>query len=209
MTGDNLSVHTGGMPISGVPTGGASRLPAGGAWMGAFYILPCTDAEAHFKQAATIMDANKAEVYCDITYNNALYCGVYPCFIEEAADVDATCIAIAWNNDVFDLVIESGWLLARAMLAYHRGLTEDGVDNWLKVVADAIKCKLESNTLELNFELWGPHTPIYAWMPAPGGAAALATLQPLFPKKPMVVPAGYSEDDLERSNPYNQWMYEG
>ena len=49
-------------------------------WMGAFRILPCTDADAHRAQAEAILAAEVAGEDCEITYTNALCCGVFPLF---------------------------------------------------------------------------------------------------------------------------------
>ena len=164
-----------------------TRFPEGGAWMGAFYILPCKDAATHYMQAASIMDAEKAGKDCDIFYTNALYCGVYPCFIEDAADIDATCISISWPDESFELMQRAGGLINRALLAYHRELTTE----WLiPVVNDVLQDCINHKRSEICWDIFKHHMPIFDWMPAPGGAAALETLQPLFPPDPLVVPKG-------------------
>ena len=99
------------------------RVPEGGAWMGAFYILPCKDDAAHFAQDDRLLYAAKGE-NVEVSYTNALYCGVYPCFISEAVDVDTTCFSAAWPDESFELMQRAGGLINRALLAYHRGLTD-------------------------------------------------------------------------------------
>lgn len=157
------------------------RLPEGGAWMGAFYVLPCKDAATHYMQAASIMDAEKAGKVCDISYTNALYCGVYPCFISEAVDVDTTCFAAAWPDESFELIQRAGGLINRALLAYHRGLTDLKL---VSLVSDFVKGHITGIRTVPQWEIFRPLMPILNWEPAPGGADALARLQPLFPPAP-------------------------
>ena len=172
------------------------RLPEGGAWMGAFYVLPCTDAATHYMQAASIMDAEKAGKDCDISYTNALYCGVYPCFISEAVDVDTTCFAATWPDESYELMQQAGRLINRALLAYHRGL----ITYWaVPVVSDTIHVYFKHKGNEPQWEVFQPLMPILNWEPAPGGADALAALQPLFP------PATLDEHEI---NSLTQWLYE-
>ena len=172
------------------------RLPEGGAWMGAFYVLPCKDAATHYMQAASIMDAEKAGKDCDISYTNALYCGVYPCFIAEAADIDATCISIVWPDESFELMQQAGSLINRALLAYHRGLTSL---RQVSLVSDYVKVHIEGKLHEPQWEVFRPLMPILDWEPAKGGADALAALQPLFP------PAPLGEYKINSLTP---WLYE-
>ena len=163
------------------------RLPEGGAWMGAFYVLPCTDADKHNIQASEIVLAEEAGKDCDISYTNALYCGVYPCFIANAADIDATCIDIAWPDGSYALMQQAGGLINRSLLAYHRGLTD------LKIVSLVTGYVKGHITGILTVPQWGvfrPFMPILNWEPAPGGAASLAELQPLFPPEPTAQPEG-------------------
>ena len=162
-----------------------ARLPEGGAWMGAFYILPCKDAATHFMQASSIMDADEAGKDCDISYTNALYCGVYPCFISEAVDVDTTCFAAAWPDESFELMQRAGGLVNRALLAYHRGL----ITYWpIPVVKGRLQNCLKHKGNEPQWEVFRPLMPILNWEPAKGGADALAALQPLFPPAPPAQP---------------------
>ena len=164
--------------------------------MGAFYVLPCTDADKHNIQASEIGWAEEAGKDCDISYTNALYCGVYPCFIAEAADIDATCISIAWPDESFELMQRAGGLINRALLAYHREL----MIYWaVKVVSDVIHVYFKHKGNEPQWEVFHPLMPILDWEPAPGGAEALARLQPLFP------PATLDEHEI---NSLTQWLYE-
>lgn len=163
------------------------RLPEGGAWMGAFYVLPCTDAATHYMQAASIIYAEKAGKDCDIFYTNALYCGVYPCFISEAVDVDTTCFAAAWPDESFELMQLAGGLINRALLAYHRG----SITYWpIPVVKGRLQNCLKHKGNEPQWEIFRPLMPILNWEPAPGGADALAALQRLFPPAPPAQPEG-------------------
>ena len=98
------------------------RLPEGGAWMGAFYVLPCKDASEHHKQDDRLLYAAEGE-NVEVSYTNALCYGVYPCFISEAVDVDTTCFAAVWPDESYELMQQAGRLINRALLAYHRGLT--------------------------------------------------------------------------------------
>lgn len=163
-----------------------TRLPEGGAWMGAFYVLPCKDSSAHFKQDDRLLYAAEGE-NVEVSYTNALYCGVYPCFISEAVDVDTTCFAAAWPDESFELVQQAGDLINRALLAYHLGLT----DSWhVSLVADYVKGHIDSTRKEQQWEVFRPLMPILDWETAPGGAEALAALQPLFPPAPPAPPEG-------------------
>ena len=162
------------------------RLPEGGAWMGVFYVLPCKDASEHFKQDDRLLYAAEGE-NVEVSYTNALYCGVYPCFISEAVDVDTTCFAAAWPDESFDLMQQAGDLINKALLAYHRGLTD------LKIVSLVTGYVKGHITGILTVPQWGvfrPFMPILNWEPAPGGAEALSALQPLFPPAPLVTPKG-------------------
>ena len=171
------------------------RLPEGGAWMGAFYILPCKDDAAHFAQDDRLMYAAKGENVA-VSYTNALYCGVYPCFIAEAADVDTTCFAAAWPDESFYLMRRAGGIINKALLAYHRGLCTP----WhVGVVSDTVHAYFKHKCNEPKWEVFRPLMPILDWEPAPGGADALARLQPLFP------PATLDEHEI---NSLTQWMYE-
>ena len=155
--------------------------------MGVFYVLPCKDASEHLAQAASVFEAEEAGKDCDISYTNALYCGVYPCFISEAVDVDTTCFAAAWPDESFELMQQAGGLINRALLAYHRGLTD------LKIVSLVTGYVKGHLTGILTVPQWGvfrPLMPILNWEPAPGGAEALAELQPLFPPAPHAQPEG-------------------
>ena len=172
------------------------RLPEGGEWMGVFYILPCKDASKHFAQASSVAEAEEAGKDCDITYTNALYCGVYPCFIAEAADIDATCISIAWPDESYELMQQAGGLINRALLAYHRGLTDS---RYVSLVSDYVKGHIDGTLTEPQWEVFRPLMPILNWEPAPGGADALARLQPLFP------PATLDEHEINSLTP---WLYE-
>ena len=163
------------------------RLPEGGAWMGVFYILPCKDASKHHIQASEIVWAEEAGKDCDISYTNALYCGVYPCFIAEAADIDTTCIAIAWPDENFELMNQAGSLINRALLAYHRGLTDL---KQVSLVADYVKGHIDGIVQEPQWEVFRPLMPVFNWEPAPGGAEALAALLPLFPSAPLGMTKG-------------------
>ena len=162
------------------------RLPEGGAWMGAFYVLPCKDAATHYMQAASIMDAKKAGKDCDISYTNALCYGVYPCFISEAVDVDTTCFAAAWPDESFELMQRAGGLINRALLAYHRGLTDLKL---VSLVSDYAKGLITGKLTVPQWEVFRPLMPILDWEPAPGGTDALAALQPLFTPAPPAQPA--------------------
>lgn len=162
------------------------KLPDGGAWMGAFYVLPCKDAATHYMQAASIMDAEKAGKDCDISYTNALYCGVYPCFISEAVDVDTTCFSAAWPDESFELMQRAGGLINRALLAYHRGISPCWA---VQVVSDTIHVYFKHKGNEPQWEVFRPLMPILDWEPAKGGSDALAALQPLFPPAPPAPPA--------------------
>ena len=155
--------------------------------MGAFYVLPCTEVDKHNTQASEIAWAEEAGKDCDISYTNALYCGVYPCFIAEAADIDATCIAIAWPDESFELMQQAGGLINRALLAYHRGLTSL---KQVAVAAESLEAYLDGKMLDIYWEVMKPLMPILDWEPAPGGATALAELQPLFPPAPLGMTKG-------------------
>ena len=181
------------------------RLPEGGAWMGAFYILPCKDASAHCKQADSLRYAAEGE-NVEVSYCNALYCGVYPCFISEAPHIDATIVAIAWSDKSFELMQQAGDLINRALLAYHRGLTDLRI---VSLVSDYVKGHIDGTLKEQQWGAFRPLMPIFDWESAPGGTDAQAALLPLFPPKSLDVPEGYMDDDLERSNPYKQWMHIG
>ena len=171
------------------------RLPEGGAWMGAFYVLPCKDASEHFKQDDRLRYAAKGENVA-VSYTNALYCGVYPCFISEAADVDTTCFTAAWPDESFHLMQQAGDLINRALLAYHRGLTSL---KQVAVAAESLEAYLDGKMLDIYWEVMKPLMPILNWEPAPGGAASLAELQPLFP------PESLDEHEI---NSLTQWLYE-
>lgn len=158
------------------------RLPEGGAWMGVFYVLPCKDAAKHYMQAASIMEAEEAGEDCAIISTNALYCGVYPCFISEAVDVDTTCFAAAWPDESYELMQQAGGLINRALLAYHRGLTDL---KQVSLVSDYVKGHIDGKLTEPQLEVFRPLMPILEWEPARGGADALAALQPLFPPSPL------------------------
>ena len=159
------------------------RLPECGAWMGAFYVLPCKNAAEHHKQADRLLYAAEGE-NVEVSYTNALYCGVYPCFISEAADVDTTCFAAAWPDESFELMHQVGALINRALLAYHRGLTDV---RQVSLVSDYVKGHINGTLKEPQWEVFRPLMPILDWEPAPGGADALAALLPLFPPESMDV----------------------
>ena len=163
------------------------RLPNGGAWMGAFYVLPCKDDSEHYAQAASVAEAEKAGKDCDISYTNALYCGVYPCFISDAVDVDTTCFAAAWPDESFGLMQRAGGLVNRALLAYNRGLTDL---KQVLVVTAYIKLIIDDNLKDPQWEIIRPLMPILNWEPAPGGATALEALIPLFPPAQPAQPEG-------------------
>lgn len=165
------------------------RLPEGGAWLGTVYVLPCRDESAHFAQEAALFEAEEAGKDCDISYTNALYCGVYPCFISEAADIDDTCIAIAWPDESFELMQQAGGLINRALLAYHRGLTDAQTVAYLSIWLKEHICG-SSVYIERKLYMLTPFIPILNWEPAPGGAAALAELKPLFPPAPLGMTKG-------------------
>ena len=162
------------------------RLPEGGAWMGVFYILPCKDASAHYKQDDRLRYAAEGE-NVEVSYCNALYCGVYPCFISEAVDVDTTCFAAAWPDESFDLMNQAGELINRALLAYHRGLTSL---KQVAVAAESLEAYLDGKMLDIYWEVMKPLMPVFNWEPAPGGAEALEALLPLFPSAPLGMPKG-------------------
>ena len=162
------------------------KLPEGGAWMGAFYVLPCKDDAAHFAQNDRLLYAAEGE-NVEVSYTNALYCGVYPCFISEAVDADTTCFAAAWPDGSYALMQQAGGLINRSLLAYHRGLTD------LKIVSLVTGYVKGHITGILTVPQWGvfrPLMPILNWEPAPGGAASLAELQPLFPPATLGAPKG-------------------
>lgn len=162
------------------------RLPEGGAWMGTFYVLPCKDESAHFAQEAALFEAEEAGKDCDISYTNALYCGVYPCFISEAVDVDTTCFTAAWPDESFELMQQAGGLINRALLAYHRGLTNSEMVEFLsQEMVERVKVPRES-----PWNVFQHHVPIFNWEPAPGGPEALAELQRLFPPAPLGMTKG-------------------
>ncbi len=163
-----------------------TRLPSGGAWMEAFYVLPCTDTSAHFKQDDRLLYAAEGE-NVEVSYTNALYCGVYPCFISEAVDVDTTCFTAAWPDESFELMQLAGGLINRALLAYHRGLTDLKL---VSLVSDYVKGHITGIRTVTQWEIFRPLMPILNWEPAPGGADALARLQPLFPPAPPAQPEG-------------------
>ena len=163
------------------------KLPEGGAWMGAFYVLPCTDAATHYMQASGIGWAEEAGKDCNISYTNALCYGVYPCFISEAVDVDTTCFAAAWSDESYELMRQAGGLVNRALLAYHRGLIRYRA---VKVVSDTVHVYFQHKGNEPQLEVFRHLMPILDWEPAPGGADALAALQPLFPHAPPAQPEG-------------------
>ena len=162
------------------------RLPEGGAWMGAFYVIPCKDASAHYEQDDRLRYAAEGE-NVEVSYCNALYCGVYPCFIAEAPDVDAIFTAIAWPDESFDLMNQAGELINRALLAYHRGLTDL---KQVALAAETIKAYLDGEMLEIYWEVIQPIMPILDWEPAKGEAASLADVQPLFPPAPLGMTKG-------------------
>ena len=138
------------------------RLPEGGTWMGVFYVLPCKDASEHLAQAASVFEAEEAGKDCDISYTNALYCGVYPCFISEAVDVDTTCFAAAWPDESFELMQQAGGLINRALLAYHRGLTDLKI---VSLVSDYVKGHITGILTEPQWEVFRPLMPILDWDP--------------------------------------------
>ena len=157
-----------------------TRLPSGGAWMGAFYVLPCKDASEHHKQDDRLRYAAKGENVA-VSYTNALCYGVYPCFISEAVDVDTTCFTAAWQDESLDLMQQAGDLINKALLAYHRGI----ITYWaVPVVSDTIHVYFKHKGNEPQWEVFRPLMPILNWEPAPGGADALAELQQLFPPEP-------------------------
>ena len=162
------------------------RLPEGGAWMGAFYVIPCKDASAHYKQDDRLRYAAEGE-NVEVSYCNALYCGVYPCFISEAVDVDTTCFAAAWPDESFDLMNQAGELINRALLAYHRGLTDLKI---VSLVSDYVKGHITGILKEPQWEVFRPLMPILDWEPAKGVAASLAEVQPLFPPAPLGMTKG-------------------
>ena len=162
------------------------RLPEGGAWMGAFYVIPCKDASAHYEQDDRLRYAAEGE-NVEVSYCNALYCGVYPCFIAEAPDVDAICTAIAWPDESFDLMNQAGELINRALLAYHRELTDL---EQVSLVADYVKGHITGILKEPQWEMFRPLMPILDWEPAKGVAASLAEVQPLFPPAPLGMTKG-------------------
>ena len=171
------------------------KLPEGGAWMGAFYVLPCKDDAAHFAQDDRLLYAAEGE-NVEVSYTNALCYGVYPCFISEAVDVDTTCFAATWPDESYELMQQAGRLINRALLAYHRGLT----DAWhVTIAAEYIKAGLDGKMFEIYFENFQPLMPILNWEPAPGGAEALAALQRLFPPAPLVE---------YKINSLTPWLYE-
>ena len=163
-----------------------SRLPEGGAWMGAFYVIPCKDASAHYKQDDRLLYAAKGENVA-VSYCNALFCGVYPCFISEAVDVDTTCFQAAWPDESFELMQRAGGLINRALLSYHRGISPCWA---VEVAAETIEAYLDGKMLDVYWEVMKPLMPILNWEPAPGGAEALAALLPLFPPAPLGMPKG-------------------
>ena len=154
-------------------------------WMGALRILPCTDADAHRAQAEAILDAQASGKNCEITYTNALYCGVFPCFIEYPADVDTTCVQIAWPDESYEEVIAANGasrkqpgLILRALLAHHiHGIGNTEMDR----LSTAIKLVLQGEYSIIDYRLWKHFAPIYDWIPAPCGEDHLAKLQKLFP----------------------------
>ena len=157
-------------------------------WMGAFRILPCTDADAHRAQAEAILAAQVAGEDCEITYTNALYCGVFPCFIEYPADVDTSCISIAWPDESYEEVIAANCasrkqpgLILRALLAHHLfGLG----NNDMARLTTAIKLVLQGEYSIIDYRLWKPFAPIFDWIPASCGEDHLAKLKELFPPCP-------------------------
>ena len=155
--------------------------------MGAFYVLPCTDAATHYMQASGMGWAEEAGKDCNISYTNALCYGVYPCFISEAVDVDTTCFAAAWSDESYELMRQAGGLVNRALLAYHRGLIDS---RHVSTVAYAIHMYFNYRAREHPWEIFRPLMPILNWEPAPGGADALAALHPLFPHAPPAQPEG-------------------
>lgn len=170
------------------------RVPEGGAWMGAFYILPCKDASEHRKQDDRLLYAAKGENVA-VSYCNALFCGVYPCFISEAVDVDTTCFQAAWPDASFDAMQTTGELINRFLLAYHRRMLTApftkrmlGLIGFIKVAVlrkYPVERLIEARDVHLH------HTPILNWLPAPGGTEALATLTTLFPPEQLDGPEGY------------------
>lgn len=154
-------------------------------WMGAFRILPCTDADAHRAQAEAILAAQVAGEDCEITYTNALYCGVFPCFIEYPADVDTSCISIAWPDESYEEVIAANGasrkqprLILRALLAHH--LFGLGNSEMARLTI-AIKLVLQGEYSVIDYRLWKPFAPIFDWAPAKCGEDHLAKLKELFP----------------------------
>lgn len=153
-------------------------------WMGAFRIFPCKDAEAHWAQAEAILDALAYGKDCEVNYTNALYCGVFPCFIEYPADVDTTCISIAWPDESYEEVIAANGasrkqpgLILRALLAHHLfGLG----NSEMAQLTISIKLMLQSE-YSIDYDQWKPFAPVYDWQPASCGEEHLAKLQELFP----------------------------
>ena len=154
-------------------------------WMGAFRILPCTDADKHNIQASEIVWAEEAGRDCDITYCNALYCGVFPCFVSHPVDTDATCIQVAWPDESYEEVIAANGasrkqpgLIQRALLAHHLfGLGSSEMDT----LSTIIKLTLQGEYSRVDYDQWKPFAPIFDWVPASCGEAHLAKLKELFP----------------------------
>ena len=155
-------------------------------WMGAFRILPCKDADAHRAQAEALLAAQVAGEDCEITYTNALYCGVFPCFVAHPVDTDATCIQVAWPDESYEECVKANGeatnqpgLILRALLAHHLF----GLGNIeMARLTIAIKLVLQGvYTSFIDYDQWKPFAPIFDWIPASCGEEPLAKLQELFP----------------------------
>ena len=76
---------------------------------------------------------------------------------------------------------QAGGLVNRALLAYHRGLTDLKL---VSLVSDYVKGHITGILTVPQWEVFRPLMPILNWEHAKGGADALAALQPLFPPAP-------------------------
>lgn len=173
---------------------GAS-LPAGGAWMGTIYVLPCKDAKAHFDMQVDIEVAQYAEVDIDITYTNALCFGVYPVYVTTPADCDATCFNVEWPDDSYAMSDVAGMQVNAYLLAYSRGIIKSEphlhelflsiTDYFAQPLSERSGLKM-AKVLQQCHEFGRMFAQHLATQPAPGGAEAFAALEPLFPKENIV-----------------------
>ena len=151
-------------------------------------------AEKHLEQ----LRLDEVDINCDPVYCNATFLGVYPCFVPKLVP-EGTPYQYKFSDEVQDLV-DNMDLEARRALTGHM-MKRDLYDGEELAKMQGYFPQLPRERVEIGKDFYKEHTRALS-------DADIAALKRLKEIDAELQELGYSLDDLEDSNPYNQWMRE-